>query len=994
MEDGKGDRGERESEDTDELLFTDLEDESGVFGQSSSPLKLDHCDLLLDAIDAQLSRLQVQNHKHDIRSAELSRSQSESRDTGLGSTITTNNTPVSCVDLVPSCIKDQSIGLVPRVPSCSSGTGAVSDGPSSVEPDGTGESKYQAPRTRLLAGVPVLSFDTVTIDSDLDSVRTENIRQHIRPRCRSVIQSMRSMDGLYSDKSDIDTSPNTPGHAVLTVSHGREARRSLLSRKHHPSRRNTPRNTPRYVGDEDDDEEEDTDAGVRWRRRRRRDDKSDELAKLRQDCDEEEERLRLKRAQLCAMEHSLSDLLHKREHALQELEQLRLEDSLGRSGVSVSLLEREEMERQLDGAKTELFTEQRRSRIRLDSLQEQLEEAREELQRVTDEERLLRSRCVRLEEERHSLEAVELQVSGLRRELGERESRVGALEKILAQKELRLLGLQEERSALEEEREGLRGEIQSREDQHLAALREAQEQALLQGRRELQQQKEELAVVHKEEVQQVQRQAEAETAAALLEQARSHTQHLEAVQTRIQHKEEEGRELRKALEEQKEVVKRREEELQATVQKTVEDAVEQQRRRGEEEKEQAVKVHAGMLEDQHREALERAGAETERERRHALGLQNTVLELQQRLQELEREACGHQGALVSVQAALHRTLGDEHQAELQRLCTRMEQERREEESRLEQRAWRAEEEAGRLRSQLAGREAGAEERTARLEQQARRWGQELGAECGHLQLLLEDSGAPGSPGEPPHCPTVAQAVQTLRALRVQLQQEMSFQRRSAQHLSRDKERELRLQREQLEMEREQALDSLKERLIQEHIEELSRATRAQQGGGVAWSLHKQLQDKDQELRQVQRNMGQWKEQTSARLACKFEQELTSELERCKARLLKGRKAPKAREEKQRTLDQLGPRFPPSSPPLPPGASPPDLASLKLLRHLQGRVQQLRAENQAQACSPSPPSRGPPTRGPRDLAGSYLETIAPSQHGVGFWSPSSSTATQS
>ena len=88
MEDGKGDGGQRESEDTDELLFTgqtfstrvsasslvvfclcqtlrlllrfrsDLEDESGVFGQPS-PLKLDHCDLLLDAIDAQLSRLQV-----------------------------------------------------------------------------------------------------------------------------------------------------------------------------------------------------------------------------------------------------------------------------------------------------------------------------------------------------------------------------------------------------------------------------------------------------------------------------------------------------------------------------------------------------------------------------------------------------------------------------------------------------------------------------------------------------------------------------------------------------------------------------------------------------------------------------------------------------------------------------------------------------------------------------------------------------------------------
>lgn len=53
-------------------------------------------------------------------------------------------------------------------------------------------------------------------------------------------------------------------------------------------------------------------------------------------------------------------------------------------------------------------------------------------------------------------------------------------------------------------------------------------------------------------------------------------------------------------------------------------------------------------------------------------------------------------------------------------------------------------------------------------------------------------------------------------------------------------------------------------------------------GGAAASLRKQLKAKDMELRQVQRRMAQWKEQTAARLACKFEEELTSELERCDA----------------------------------------------------------------------------------------------------------------
>ncbi|KAG9354922.1 hypothetical protein JZ751_001635 [Albula glossodonta] len=50
--------------------------------------------------------------------------------------------------------------------------------------------------------------------------------------------------------------------------------------------------------------------------------------------------------------------------------------------------------------------------------------------------------------------------------------------------------------------------------------------------------------------------------------------------------------------------------------------------------------------------------------------------------------------------------------------------------------------------------------------------------------------------------------------------------------------------------------------------------------------------------------------------------------------------------------------------------PPDLATFKLLRHLQSRVRQLRAENSVHTCSPVHLG----TAG--DLAGSYLETVGP------------------
>lgn len=73
-------------------------------------------------------------------------------------------------------------------------------------------------------------------------------------------------------------------------------------------------------------------------------------------------------------------------------------------------------------------------------------------------------------------------------------------------------------------------------------------------------------------------------------------------------------------------------------------------------------------------------------------------------------------------------------------------------------------------------------------------------------------------------------------------------------------------------------------VVQDHIEELSSLSRVHlhdddEREGVAARLRRQLRAKDEELRQVQRSIAQWKEKTAARLARKFEQELTSELER-------------------------------------------------------------------------------------------------------------------
>ncbi|CAB1439372.1 unnamed protein product, partial [Pleuronectes platessa] len=449
-----------------------------------------------------------------------------------------------------------------------------------------------------------------------------------------------------------------------------------------------------------------------------------------------------------------------------------------------------------------------------------LEQTREEPQKATEEESSLRNRCVFLEEKqiqkKEQIELLEVQVSELQVELGD-------------------------------ERDGLKGELHHLKSQQYKAVKEAQEQAN--------------RLV-------VDQQAEEEKAGALKEHTRVLTRCIEAMQSSIQIKEEEAKQLRISL---------------------------QQPREEEAEKVEAVKVQRGILEEHNKEM--------QREKSRVQALQHKVLELKTRMQELESERCAQQREQESL-AVICRSLKEEHQAEL----------------------------------------------------------------CSCLP---------------------AEALKTLRALREQLEhliihlhQELGSQKQTTEQLRKDKERELCAQRQQLRVERDRALDSVKERLIQEHIEELSSLNRTQltdggaEEGGAAGSLRKQLKAKDVELRQVQRSMAQWKQQTAARLACKFEEELTAELERCKAKLIRGRKISVAQGEGQRKSERPeGGKAPsgkdaqtlvgsPSLHAVDPAAShsPSDVASFKLLRYLQSRVKQLRLENQAYTWNSSPPDSGSYLRG--------------------------------
>ncbi|XP_067377296.1 trichohyalin isoform X2 [Channa argus] len=636
-------------------------------------------------------------------------------------------------------------------------------------------------------------------------------------RWYALIQSVRDVDDHYTNQTDLDT----PTHEEAV-------------HKAQCIKRETCRLGCSYNDNNMDKNEE-----VRqWSSKCRTETKMEKLQKQRDSCVVEDGDIEKEPKTLSQHKQTIYD-----------------RSCMERKSIVMSVLEREEIERQLDGAKSELFAEQRRAREKLESMQEKLEETCEELQRATEAESSLRNMCSCLEEKQmlkqKETEVLEARVSELQVELGECKRNVATLKKMLGQKELQLINFQEHHGALQAERDGLTQELQLLKTQHCKALKEAQDQ-----------------------------------------------------------------------------------------------------------------THKMM-----------------------------------KVQELEKERCAQQTEQESLLSVICKSLKEEHQAKLQRLQKQMAQDSQRTVLGLEQAVQLAEKEADRLRVMLEEREINHKQITSELDQQLRNWAQELGTECQHLHLLLEKSSI-----QLPPSPSVAEAVTNLRTLREQLknlisylQHELESQKQTTEQLRKDKERELSIQRQQLRIERAQAMDFLKERLIQEHIEHLSSLNSvymsdggAEEGGVVA-NLCKQLKSKDLELRQVKRNMDQWKQQTAARLACKFEEVLTAEMERKTSKTQRsdgpeGDMALSAKKDQNLFCSTSVHGVDSAA-----SYRPSDKATFKLLRHLQSRVKQLRVENQAYTCSLSPPDTITLNL---DLPGSFLTTITQGQNSAGIPSHSSTRTVSS
>ncbi|XP_042610949.1 trichohyalin isoform X2 [Cyprinus carpio] len=1024
---------EGSGENTDDLLSAEVYEGVDVYGLIPLPLSHDHCEVLLDAIDTQLSHLQIhsQNRMHGGSpkryefpfSGYLDRSQSVSKDTGLGSTVPTNDKTPSNLGETQSEGKDDqiehqtlemlkvgvtapdewhpegsgSVSSVSRVEQCCwrlerlLGRNAEVAGMGNEEDDLTMDSICTEDfstrfREEMLvpsaSGIPMQSFDSVTIDTDLESVCSEQVQQHLNSalsnrtvthfakyadkvnsdqeyngkyafhlsrengyctgrtnQIQNNVQSFSSDDERTVEETSSDGAVSKLDYRRRRHSSGRKGkRRRLYQNKRNDSYISTKKDRGKSRTDEDQLKELSMSLPELQRQKTAT---LYTLKKLREEMDQaksEHHSLQLSvkdsSAQAQNITCELQRLQAQRNLCLKEVRVLQEQQCASRS---VSVLEREEMDRLLDNAKSELFSEQRRFRHKLDSMHERLDEVSQELEQSEEDCRALRQKCTELEEQLADTIREKEQIKQTsQKDLEQQVKCFGVLERIVAQKELLLQGT-------EDAKEGLLQELCSLKEEHSFQLREMQNKK----EQEIEQLTLQLTKNHKEELQKVHQQADALRSAALSEQAQTHKQSLDFLHNCIQMKDEEIKRLKEALEQHEEKMRRQAEELKRETQEKIRKAVKREERKWEEQREKALKEQRGSLEQQIEEAVKRGRTEVEKERRNALALQSKVTELHK---EAEKEVV-----------------------------------------RLKQTLQRSEKELQELRTALSEKDQKHQRRTARLEQQSRRWAQDIHSECVCLQELLAVDNKNSSDS-----PTVSETLQTLQTLTKALQQhindlkdELNSQRCAALQLSREKEQELHLQKQQLMDEKERALAALKEKLIQEHIEEMSSISRAQlhmkhdDTDELCVHLRRQLQAKDDELRQLQNNMTQWKDKTTARLAHKFELELKAELER---------RVQKPRAEQQKRLERLEnemrhltgqcqdyKEYQLASTALQ-GATDfqnsqvtKDPTSYKLLQHLQSRIRQLRAESQTRCPSPVKWDRGP-----TDLGGSYLDTIAPAQ----------------
>ncbi|XP_059844406.1 uncharacterized protein si:ch211-102c2.8 isoform X2 [Hypanus sabinus] len=432
----------------------------------------------------------------------------------------------------------------------------------------------------------------------------------------------------------------------------------------------------------------------------------------------------------------------------------------------------------------------------------------------------------------------------------------------------------------------------------------------------------------------------------------------EGQQRQAQH--EESLTLRELVCPLEEAMKKLSEELKQEAKTMVQNALAQEYKTWEVDREEQLQQQQLSLREKNEGVITQAKEELEKEQRNSLALQDKIIELKKRIQELKFQNHSLQQEKEQAVGDVRSQLAAEKNEELQRLREEMGLEKEREVKRLQQKIAQTEGELATLQSLI--REATERERETweQREQTERYFVTEIRKECECLHAVIRNTrelalgeSLPSTKLRSPSQMTLQEALHTLHRVGEDIHRLVKDLRQELE--TQQQEQDLKQQQgEQFSLDKGKALAALEDRLIQNHTEDsrLKNSPMKESGSEEDHTLQQQILEKGTKLQTVQRNRAKWKDETVCKLTHNFREELNEEYDNG---FLKKGEHEKKTEKLENEIQQLSLGHSENlflqSTPTPSLTSSAivslrqqNFGTLKLLQHLQSRVKQLREEN--------------------------------------------------
>ncbi|XP_064646421.1 repetitive organellar protein-like [Lineus longissimus] len=645
-------------------------------------------------------------------------------------------------------------------------------------------------------------------------------------------------------------------------------------------------------------------------------------------------------------------------------------------------MERDELQKTLLATKEDLFNEQKKYRNRLDATEEKLDTAMKRLEEVTTERGELSQKLSSLEQKyakdmrekentiqenhddyellrgklQNELQDLHQQTieetSQLRQELEEASNKVVVLKQEVEHKDE--LNLQLTNQVIELQTDLTReGELRDKESdgyrKEMSSLLAEKEHALTQLRDQLYNEKQEALDELQAQFDAERRDFMQRSESRLAEQLAQHHHELIA-------RDEENQALREQIRQCEDAANTLQDKVRYETKEQFNTHLEQEKKNWDAERDRLWKRELAKIGDESARAVQKANEDAEREREISQHLEKQIDLIKQELEDQRQQNRQLYKDKLDSLNRVKEMAREERETEVERVKGKLNEENLKEIARLRETIARKDDEISQLRAEVDEFLARERDNTSSADRQDKTVIHEINEDCRKTAVLLgvtprkiQASCHKRDPS--PARNSITAALANLRASNDQLRnyvlevkQDLEGQRNVMLKLQKEKADSMDELRERFNLEKNRELEMLRERLIKEHLDEV---TQLQRTANSDKALRAALIDKDNELREIQRNMNTWKEDVAEKFARKFEDELKRELEK-RIRDIKrvGKDKDRLSGHQQKEIERLEKEVTRLTQAniLNSCSSDCDTNTIKLLRHLQNRIKELRAEN--------------------------------------------------